>query len=239
MGSHNERDDRHANHADVRRVAEALRQTYSAERQRHLARQGHASQPARTPPTKPSLADLLNPSSTPGNGETDRNPAWAQLAVSLIEQQIDPAAFIYRNFEAVEPQVRPPWPGQLTTARAMTTYELGQAGAEQRVREALAREERTARRWLAHLTTDDAEEALIGLLLDDRVPLSPLFRYCLAVRAGSPRLLKVADEFDASAASQYRRDPGAYDRVWGPTWIPERFRRYRDLRTEGAIRHGT
>lgn len=68
--------------------------------------------------------------------------------------------------------------------------------------------------------TSTDKSVTAAVLLDADLPLSALFRYCLA---RSEQLEGVAELYKAQAAVEYMRTPDDYDQVWGPDWIPADF----------------
>ena len=84
-------------------------------------------------------------------------------------------------------------------------------------------------------SSEDA--ALVSVLLDDTVELSPLFRYCAAVfsRNNDPeRFGKVIEYYYEPALVQYMRSKKNYDEIWRE-FIPEDFRREAPRKYEALI----
>ena len=73
--------------------------------------------------------------------------------------------------------------------------------------------------------------AIYSAILDNAVPLTALYRYCLAVKAGSSlkdqdwsdKFKALAAEYEFAAAVEYTLFPVEYSQVWGKV-IPEKFK---------------
>jgi hypothetical protein len=113
-------------------------------------------------------------------------------------------------------------------SRAWENYRIGQDLSHDDIRVAFKIQRELAERKMVveQSLGSEAVEAWREVLLDYSLPLSALFRYCLAkslVREGNERFESVAEEFRVAAALQYLRNPRSYDEIWGPDWIPDDF----------------
>ena len=212
-------------------TAELLRNVYNIERRRHLNNQN-------------VQAKAYDPNSWEDNIESDKDTGenaedetaskksneWLELAKRVIIERLDPETFIRRQFQVTPSNGRPPWARELNSPQAFTNYEAGASSSYDEIRVAFSSQQQIATNNMVVAQADDdtAEEAWEEVLDDDDMPLSALFRYCLALsvakKTKDERFKDIARRFRQVAALQYLQDPDSYDEIWGPEWIPAGFR---------------
>lgn len=145
--------------------------------------------------------------------------AWLTLAQFALSHGLDPKRFIRSQFATR--MAKPPEPTHLGSSSAVAVYRFQEKADiaeltrlfEYQKERALAEFDklqpcRARRGW----SDRDVHRAVLGNQL---VPLSALFRYCIAERDGHTDL---ADAFHDDAIIQYLAQRDDYDQVWGD-WI--------------------
>ncbi len=195
----------------LRKLAIAIRQEYIRCRRRfESSRTGIASN-WRPGPVLDGSEDRL------GN---KHKPIWPQIAKCFCDNKIN--ALDYINACFWNAKFSPPTPKQLMAAKNLDWYQESQRMA--------AEEAETIFKSMCEFCKTEIlrspfkgpnKEAMTAVLLDDDLPLSALFRYCLAINED---VEIVAATYKAQAVLEYMRNPELYDAVWGDAWIPKRFR---------------
>ena len=125
---------------------------------------------------------------------------------------------------------KPPFPNQLNAPRAFANYAAGGEISFNEIFSAFNSQQQIAENHMvvAQQGGSSAEEAWEDVLDDDDMPLSALFRYCLALsvakKSQDERFKDIARRFRTVAALQYLQDPESYNAIWGEEWIPQKFR---------------
>lgn len=144
----------------------------------------------------------------------DRNAVWPAVARTLINESADPYLYMEAQFaEATSPH--PIRPNQLAGAQAVQRWRQYQAAATARLVAQRLREDAAVEADLLPYTSHGLPfERALTLALGNTTTncASPLFRYCLAYRAG---LEAVALFFYESALLQYVFQQAPYDAAWG------------------------
>ena len=211
----------------IERIAEILKGMYTRERRSYLTNVGRPQARDDAHDSEPCLADLLNPQRpAKADGRRAEDRVWLDLAEQVQANDIDPAMFIRRQFDATEACDAPPWPNGLSLGR----YEKGCEVARRQIASALRLNVNTATTEFAlpPYEGDTKQDQWRSVLMQMQQPLSPLFRYCLArsilEQTGDQQFADVMSEYRVVAALQYVRDADEYDRLWGPNLIPAGFR---------------
>lgn len=156
-------------------------------------------------------------------------PVWPRLAAFIRKNNLPPAEYIAFLFSLRK--VHPLLPDQMMSAASLQQYQERQvspSNSAENLDAALKMQILKARAELVHRMRNDGvrkklgwsqKDILTSVLTDDSLPLSALFRYCLAV---SERLPDVAARLRGAAEGQYMRNPDAYDRAWR-RWLPSMF----------------
>jgi hypothetical protein len=154
---------------------------------------------------------------------------WLDIARRVIKSRFSPELFVRRYFATLRPEGRPPLPNAFKSDRAFAAYEEGREAFYQSVQVAFRMQAETAEVEMALAQQHEPKKLMAWemVLMNDRLALSALFRYCLALRIrkdhGAKRFLQVANNFERMAALQYMEDPSIYDEIWGD-WIPDKFK---------------
>jgi len=158
------------------------------------------------------------------DGATQKSPVWPKVAKFLVENQIrDCGRFIRVIFQNRGKRKPPPQPNHLYGPVALEIWRASDSDAEVLV--AIKQQWNQEKKSFAVAMMDERDyfpdmtdhERLQGVIADDVVNLSPLYRYCVAVGEGLPRH---AAMFKEMALQQYIVAQRFYDEAWGG-WIPE------------------
>ena len=149
---------------------------------------------------------------------------WLDIASHLTEMQcLSPERFVQAQF-VIDPRVdkksRPPQPPMLLSEAAWNRFVEFNEDAENRLKNELKSEClvfqahcQTVSTWFPNYEQKDLWRFV---LKDLEVPLSALFRFCVAV---SEDLGDVTDQFHELALQEYLQDSQGYDCAWG-VYIP-------------------
>jgi hypothetical protein len=217
-------------------VATVLKNVYTQERQRHLSNQSLKANAYAPGKWEDDIREDVDTENIEDAAATKKSDQWFELAKKVLAERLDPEAFIRRQFHVLPASAKPPWPNQLNTPQAFANYT---AGGEISFNEILAafnsqRQIAENNMVVAQAEGSTPEEAWEDVLDDDDMPLSALFRYCLALsvakKTKDERFKDIARRFRTVAALQYLQDPESYNEIWGEDWIPQKFRdRARDI----------
>jgi len=160
-----------------------------------------------------------------------------RLADFFLDRQIEPLPYmqcIFRKWRSPTP----PQVNHLMSAQALGLYEDEMRRVPDELQRKLEMCDRLLRQRFSLNTLHhhmDEEQAAIRALLDIRIELSPLFRYCMAY-AGN--YAKIAAQFQNAALLEYTPLRDQYDQIWGDL-IPKVLRdaARRNLQ-QGAKRYG-
>lgn len=148
---------------------------------------------------------------------------WRKIAVFVIKHNLNPTRYVQAQFNIRVS--KPIEPTQLLTEYSLSLYEAQESISEKEIARLFEMQKEQvlvecdklrpcrARGW----SDKDITRAVLGNQL---IPLSALFRYCIAKKEGYDDL---AEEYKVEALTQYLAYPDAYDRIWGE-WIPSDFR---------------
>ncbi len=151
---------------------------------------------------------------------------WVRLARFCAGRSIDPVAYIDWTFDNALLGRSAPAPRQLLNHQHARAFLDGLKEDGREIEVAFRVQQQTARTNMLlaqRLGRQAPPDALAAVLLDESLPLSALYRYCLATSIGGERFRRIARLYEVEAARQYRRNRADYDAVWG-RWIPERLR---------------
>jgi hypothetical protein len=145
-------------------------------------------------------------------------PIWIKLAREFATRRIDPQEYIRTQFERLDSlEARITEPPQLFSERCLARWDLAVSKRGEtfalalHVQKTLARDSILSVQYQYNLRGDDA---YANVLLDPQLALSSLFRYCLALSIGGPRMRQVARRFEVGACIQYQRYRRHYKRYW-------------------------
>ena len=163
---------------------------------------------------------------SPGGKRTE--PIWPRVAQFLLDNQIhNYPRFIQAIFEQQGRRRPPPQPNYLHGEKALAVWRKVALRVDDRVQimEDWAMEKQAFAQAVIKERYFDPEaterDLLQGVIADDTVALSPLYRYCVATGEGLPRHAKFYAE---TALRQYVVARDLYDEVWGG-WIPEHLKK--------------
>lgn len=173
----------------------------------------------------PRAYDGRPPATVDGAVVEDRGaaPVWPKLAAFCRENDLDPDAYVAWVF-ADRGLGRIPEPLQVITRAALAAYRGAAAQEEGRLAEALGIQQAVARRHVLVLTAirGDRDAATAEVLTDPVLPLSALFRLCLARSLDGKVFARIARLYQTAAAVQFQPLRRAYRRAWRG-WLPRDF----------------
>ena len=219
-------------------IAYRMQRVYRLEKIRHESGVDPSANPYGTPQDalvkKPVDVNHDNPEAPNGRYGT-LEKVWVRVAELVTKNNFDPERFIRAQFEFANRDKPAPRPNTMLASQAVENYTRSRVQFEADIGIALRTQKstfHTAAIELQRLRMSPADSWLC-VLGDTKLPLSALFRHCLAhnissTHSGSAKFVKLADEFFITAALQYSYDAASYDAAW-KQWIPEGFRRKADL----------
>lgn len=162
-----------------------------------------------------------------------RRAVWEDLAETLLHHRIEPHAYMSAIFGDLSINERPPNPDVLRGEKCLARWDEIRAGKEKEVELSLRLETQRASQKMAYyqrVMSFTAKRAHRTTLVDDSLPLSPLFRYCVAY---DMRYDDIAEHYFAQAVQQFMRYEDFYLKHWKRI-LPKRFaekakRAYRQL----------
>lgn len=164
---------------------------------------------------------------------------WLTLARWFSEREIDPETYINLQFDMLTTEdTYAPEPLQLMSPKYQARWRTCKHKIGERLRVQLVVQKRQAEREFAYLraTGCSPKKAWANALVTDGLALSPLFRYCLAVRLGGKTFDRLASCFEHDAVLQFERYRDFYAVYWAgllPRDFAERSRRlYPELSSE-------
>lgn len=203
------------------RTAQQLRNTYIFQRRAYLqALTGKESLwlPPRTEKGQKGA---------PENPEIGKRPdQWLHITRTLMAQKINPIEYVNRIFAGlIGKNRRAPEPGALLSANWINFHRHRSRVAPEEIAVALRSQRQVAADYILSLQSPKVSmlQATIEVLEDDDIPLSALFRYCLAVSMPEVEVQPVARFYQGAAALQYIPSAQIYNRVWKEL-IPAEFR---------------
>ncbi len=212
-------------------VATVLKNVYAQERQRHLNNQGMKANAYAPDKWEDDIReDVYDEENVEDAASAKKSDQWFELAKKILAERLDPEAFIRRQFHVLPADAKPPWPNQLNGPKAFANYEAGVEISFNEIFSAFTSQQQIAENHMvvAQSGGSSPEEAWEDVLDDDDMPLSALFRYCLALsvakKTKDERFKVIARRFRTVAALQYLQDPESYNAIWGEDWIPKKFR---------------
>lgn len=146
-------------------------------------------------------------------------PVWPKIAAFMLKHQLDPRKCIWLRFHKKRNHNHPVMPNQIALGKYLEEYQdLSSFDDEELETNFQSEQALCASRIAASEDAyDDKEMLWKSVILDESLPLSPLFRYCLALSEGFSR---DARRYYKAALLQYLQSMDQYDEVWGK-WIPE------------------
>jgi hypothetical protein len=149
---------------------------------------------------------------------------WPQVATTIVRCGADPLNFIHAQFTGVIGG-KVPRPNQLHNEAAVMRWENQKETEKEQTKNRIASDLNQISLRMMPLVTNlrwDKAKALNYVLRDQNCAISPLVRYCAAVKASLP----IAEQLREHALCQYFVLAATYDQVLG-NHIPQ------ELRTEG------
>lgn len=173
--------------------------------------------------------------------QKSKRDEWAALA-SWLEENDLPVAYITFTFGQLSADSRPPEPKQLKADKYLDAWQEHMGAAVEITKTQLAIEREIALNAITcHEDAGSDRMRAIGLTLGNTaVQISSLMRVCLATKANTPALLRLAKLFAEEAALEFMRYPKAYEATWSD-FLPEGFaeraaRLYKDWLSRGGRR---
>ena len=172
-----------------------------------------------------------------------RSNIWKRVAVFCIKHGLDHFSYLHQVF-VNPPSRRAPQPNQLLSERMLNEYRSDTCEDGQQERADYIRRAFEAERIRLQDRLDDwadiveycegkqeytEREIQRSILSDDNLGLTPLLRFCLAIREKHD---DIAEYYYGAAILQYLRFPEAYKTVWGsmiPKWFHSAARRCRKV----------
>jgi hypothetical protein len=196
------------------RQAAYVRELYCIARRRHEAKQGKVSE----------FGEDEIPRWDGGMDSNGREyqPVWPKVVAFCMKHGLDPATLVKAIFDNNQ-SPHPPVPTSLYGTTALSLYSTQALSERLLIKHELSTYTNQANKYFVSFSVrEKAEPALAWRLVVEENPplLSPLFRYCLAVKAGFDDL---ADKYRDAAMHEYFWAKDAYDEVWSE-WIPEELR---------------
>lgn len=148
---------------------------------------------------------------------------WGRLAVWFFHQRLDPDAYICFQFEQLC-LGRAPEPPELCSAKLFAAFRCGQ-GDDAEIIYSLTYQLSTLLtdiRIYKNINNLSTEDATLQTLYDVLVPLSALFRYCLACSMPGDKFKKLIKFYQEDAVMQFQQHRQAYLQHWA-TMLPEGF----------------
>ena len=153
---------------------------------------------------------------------------WGKIVATMYGRKIDPVEYVHKVFAGLIPlSDYVPSPKALLTDRCLLIYERAMESIDSDIQIAFRSQHSTLQSEIAHIRINsDAsmEEAIEEALWDEQLPMSSLFRYCVAAGMPGDEFAELANTFRVGAAVQYVRHKAIYDRVWGD-FIPRELKK--------------
>ena len=148
------------------------------------------------------------------------HPVWRKLASAANTQGIDTVRYVRWCLELIQVGLgfNCPEPNQLLERRRMDAFQAASAKVRHGISVQFTVEKATARRHLnvrQSVYEESQEFALMYVLADDSLGLSPLYRYLLALTAGTPKLKILAGRLKRDAKFQFSKDAEENMAVYG------------------------
>ena len=152
-------------------------------------------------------------------------PIWPKIANFMIKHGLSPEHCIHIRFQQVmDVSSKPPYPNQIANMQYLEAYQTGYLEKLADSLQGMLQYEKTCCKTFISLAEEETPKRGKPLwrfvLVDESIPLSPLFRYCLA---RSEDIADVAENYEIPAMSQFMTAYDEYDKVWG-AWIPTDFK---------------
>lgn len=151
--------------------------------------------------------------------------AWVKAARIFLRDKIDPAMFIAGLFGYLDLEAIPPEPPHLVSPRNLKKWPLIRERQSGVIRLALATEKSIALcEFLPqkNILGKDTVAAYESVLLNEGLALSPLFRYCQALKIGGKSMRDIAERYQAEACLQFDRYQDYYLCHW-KGFLPPKF----------------
>lgn len=143
--------------------------------------------------------------------------AWRALVTWCEERHISPDVYVRCCFRGLPLKGEAPAPRHLTSDKYLAKWVREAGDIENRLTESLETQKRDAVSRITYnqrvLGNDAITSYLMAFAACD-LPLTPLFRYCMAVSIKNKRLNGVIDTFVARAVLQFECYRDAYKRTW-------------------------
>lgn len=144
-------------------------------------------------------------------GKTHK-PVWPKIAAEIIKLGADPLQYVRAHF-LMSSRNQAPYPNQLYGEKAIRIWEQFQETQKELVRNQVESDENQLRVAVLPFTVTlhwELKRALRYVLCDHTKNITPLTRYCTAVRESLP---DVADRYFENALIQYMFQMSEYDAV--------------------------
>ncbi len=165
---------------------------------------------------------------------------WDEITRKLYQKRIDPIDYVRRIFATLGgSMITCPRPNQLLSSACLQRYKDSTENLREEIQMAFEVQRVSARREVivkCQINGYTANDAISWVLREESLPLSALFRFCLAISMDKDSgLVKLAERFRKNAAIQYFPTRVEYDQVWGE-YIPDPFRQEAVSIYEGIAR---
>lgn len=211
--------------AEERRYADLIRQTYIDDRSAWESLRRGVDYSYACPASYDKPRPTLRVEGVAVEGGSDRPPLWLELARKFLHRRLDPEEYIHRLFDH-RVSGRPPEPAQLLDKKFLARWESTRLAEVNEVADSLEIQKCTAAANIAYWQRAGLNfvDSHAFVLLDDTVPLSALFRMCLAytLKDRDPVFGRVIFAYLDAAVVQFERSREQYCKAWGDL-LPARF----------------
>ena len=219
--------------AEERDLCEQLKTTYTLERRLYEAKLGKSGEHLYSP--HPRYEGKVTEVTIEDNRRKVKN-TWLDIVKKLSSAHIHPCLYVRVIFQGIAGSVMaPPYPDQLISKKWMRFFHEQSESLVAEIPEQFHRQCKFSRSYLLRYQQAlgyDFQSAVYYLLTDQLAPLTPLYRYCLAVSMlREPNRVKIDNEslftqvatrIEREAVIQYTCFPREYDEEWGD-FLPANF----------------
>ena len=220
--------------AEERDLCQQLKTTYTLERRLYEARLGKSDK--RPYRAHPRYDGKVIDGVTVEDSKRRIKNTWLSIVQTLRPSRVHPCLYVRVIFQGIAGTVMaPPYPDQLVSKKWMKFFHEQSENLVGTLPEDFRRQCKFSRSYLLRYQQAlgyDFQSAVYYLLTDKLAPLSPLYRYCMAVSMlrepnaakiqNVPLFTRVAKRIEREAVIQYTCFPCEYGEVW-EDFLPANF----------------